>query len=72
MNISDIKVNASDMLEFLQEHYNEAISLRNDFGADDSRARMHISWCIGMKEMCEALIGVPVNLRRDGMVTIGL
>lgn len=65
-------VNAKDMLDFLQEQFNEAMSLVNDFGHKDSRAQMHLGWCIGMKEMCEALIGVPVNLCRDGRVTIGL
>lgn len=66
------EVKTVEMLEFLQEQFTYAKGLCDDFGHEDERARMHIGWCIGMKEMIEALIGAPVNLRRDGKVTIGL
>ena len=63
---------ANAMLDYLKIEYAEAMSLVKDFGADDVRARNHIFMCIGMKEMCECLLCVPVNLRRDGKVTTGL
>lgn len=64
-------VNAIDMINFLKENWAEAYRLMKDFGADDPRAKMHIGWCIGMKEMCECLICIPIGLRRDGTVAIG-
>jgi len=67
----NMTINAEDMLNLLQEYWTEAHKLIEDFGREDGRAKMHVGWCIGMKEMAEALIGVPVNLRKDGKVTIG-
>lgn len=65
-------VKVKDMLDFLKENWTYAHELLQDFGADDPRAKSHTSWCIGMKEMIECLACIPVNLKRDGRVTIGL
>ena len=64
-------VNVSDMIDFLKENWEEAYSYIKDFGTDDPRTKMHIGWCIGMKEMIECLACVPVGLRKDGTVAIG-
>ncbi len=64
-------VETKEMLDLLQEYFTEAMEARKTLGADDERARMSISWCIGMKEMVEALICAPVNLQMDGKVTVG-
>ena len=65
-------VETKNMLEFLQYHFDEANSLRKDFGPSDERTRMHFAWCVGMKELVEYCICAPVNLRMDtGKVTIG-
>lgn len=34
-------------------------------------AEMRYDWMIGAKELVEALIGAPVNLQKDGKVTVG-
>ena len=65
-------VNTKDMLDFLKEQWTYTHELIEDFGQKDERAQMHIGWCIGMKEMCEALLCVPVNLQRDGKLTLGI
>ena len=65
-------VEATEMLVFLKEEWKKAHHLGELLGWSDERADMHMSWCIGMKEMAETLIGVPVNLKMDGRLTIGL
>lgn len=61
-----------DMLNYLKEDFKIAKRYYDRLGADDERAQNRMLWCIGMKEMCENLIGVPVNLKLDGRLTIGL
>ena len=65
-------IDAIEMLDYLKEDFKIAMRDRRILGADDERAQDRMLLCIGMKEMCEALIGVPVNLKLDGRVTIGL
>ena len=65
-------VKAEYMLGFLKREWDYAYRMGTDFGWSDERAQTHADMCIGMKEMCEALIGVPVNLKLDGRLTIGL
>lgn len=65
-------VKAITMLNFLKEEWKEAHRMFERLGRNDERAQMHADMCIGMKEMTEALIGVPVNLKLDGRLTIGL
>ena len=65
------EIPVTEMLDFLAENLTEAHKLIEDFGNDDPRARMHIGWCIGMKEMIECLAGIPVNLGKDGVVRVG-
>lgn len=65
-------IDAIEMLEYLKEDWKIAHHRLEVLGHDDERAQSRASWCIGMKEMCEALLCVPVNLKLDGRVTIGL
>ena len=65
-------IDAQEMIDLLTKEWKYTYGFIKDYGADDPRAQMHVSWCIGMKEMTEALICAPVNLRRDGTVYIGL
>ena len=64
-------IEVREMLQYLADDW--AMTHRNyeQYG-NDPRMHTRTSWCIGMKEMAEALIGVPVNLKRDGTLTIGL
>lgn len=70
-NCLKTEIKTEDMIQYLQEEWTIAFNMLNKRGADDTLAHMRMSWCIGMKEMCEALIGQPVNLQRDGIVRIG-
>lgn len=65
-------VEVKDMLNLLKEYWTEAHEMAENLGWDDERSRMHLGWCIGMKEMTEALICIPVNLQRDGKLTLGI
>ena len=64
-------ITGKDLLSYLKEDYAEAMKYMKILGEEDERAQNRLLWCIGMKEMCEALLGVPVNLKIDGRVTIG-
>ena len=64
-------VSGKALLAYLKEDYAVAMRHMKILGEEDERAQNRMLWCIGMKEMCEALLGVPVNLKIDGRVTIG-
>ena len=64
-------VKAKEMIDYLTEEWKIAHKYLEKLGENDERAQMRTSWCIGMKEMTEALIGEPVNLRLNGTVVIG-
>ena len=65
-------VKTATMLEYLKHEWADTFNLGEKLGWGDERADMHMSWCIGMKEMIENLAMVPVNLRMDGRVSLGL
>ena len=65
-------VESAEILGYLKEEWTRAHEYAIKLGWGDERSQMHISWCIGMKEMAEALIGVCINLQRDGKVTLGV
>ena len=64
-------VTAEAMLTYLKDDWKIAHHQLEVLGHDDERAQSRVDWCIGMKEMCEALLCVPVNLKLDGRLTIG-
>lgn len=59
------------ILRHLQARYTDALEEGKKYGQDDRVYRRKIEQCIGMKELVEELIGIPVNLQRDGLVTTG-
>jgi len=65
-------VTAELMLEFLTDEWKKTHHLMEKLGLDDERCVTHCDMCIGMKELVEAMICEPVNLRMDGTVTLGL
>ena len=64
-------VTATEMLECLKWHWDYAYRLYKDFGAQDERTSTHFDMCIGMKEMCEYLLGTPIGLGMDGVLRVG-
>lgn len=65
-------VKATTMLSFLKKEWEYTQRLIKGYGNNDERAQTHCDMCIGMKELIEATICTPVNLRLDGKVSIGL
>ena len=65
-------IEATEILDYIKEDWRIAHHKLEVLGHNDERAQSRATWCIGMKEMAEALLGVPVNLKLDGRVTIGL
>ena len=65
-------VNSIEMLNYLKEEWKRAHHLLEVLGHNDERAQSKADWCIGLKEMTEALICEPVNLKLDGRLTVGL
>ena len=59
------------ILRYLQARYTDALEEGKKYGQDDRIYRRKIEQCIGMKELVEELLRVPVNLQRDGLVTTG-
>ena len=65
-------VRTETMLQYLQELLNDFIKDNERFGSDSDFVHYKMDMMIGAKEMAEALIGEPVNLQKDGRVTVGL
>lgn len=69
--MKDITVTREALINYLQHDMDKAMSLLKDYGSDDERVQSHISQLIGAKELAEAIIQEPVNLQKDGKVTVG-
>lgn len=59
------------MLGYLQSLLTEFMSEKDAFGADDRIVNKKLDQMIACKEMAEVLIGEPVNLGKNGIVTTG-
>ena len=59
------------MLQYLQEMMDRVQSDIKKYGVDDRMVENRIDDMIACKEMVEALIREPVNLQKDGKVTVG-
>ena len=59
------------MLQYLQEMMDRVQSDIKKYGVDDRMVEKRIDDMIACKEMVEALIREPVNLQKDGKVTVG-
>ena len=64
-------VSSESMLAFLQCLLDDWNSEREKFGDDDRIVVKKFSEMIGCKDMVECLIGCPVNLGKDGKVSVG-
>lgn len=58
------------MLDYLQSYLDFAMNEKERFGMDE-RTEGLFHGVIACKEMVEALIKAPVNLQKDGKVTVG-
>lgn len=59
------------MLRYLQSQMNDYKKAEAKYGADDPWTEHKRDAMIACKEMVEALIMEPVNLQKDGKVTVG-
>lgn len=64
-------IKTTDMLVYLQSMLDEFMAESKKYGNDDPHVERLFGWMIGCKEMVEALIQCPVNLQKDGKVTVG-
>ena len=59
------------MINYLQTQLIDFNKNLKQYGADDRIVIKKFDDMIACKEMVEAIIGEPVNLQKDGIVTIG-
>jgi len=59
------------MLEYLQQMLDDFMQEKEKYGIEDRIVEHKFDAMIACKEMVEALIQEPVNLRKDGRVTVG-
>ena len=64
-------IKAEQMLNYLQEMLTDFMDSRERWGNDDRIVNHKFDTMIACKEMVEALIQYPVNLGKDGKVTVG-
>ena len=61
----------ADMIEYLQAMLTRFQSDMNKYGKDDRIVEKEFDDMIACKEMVEDLVGEPINLQKDGKVTVG-
>ena len=59
------------MINYLQQMLDRFTDEMERYGKDDRIVEKRFDDMIACKEMVEALIGEPVNLQKDGKVTVG-
>lgn len=64
-------ISADSMIEYLQSMMDDVQEEIKNFGTKDRVVNRKIDAMIACKEMVECMIGAPVNLRKDGKVTVG-
>ena len=64
-------VETKSLLDYLQTLLDEFLEDREHYGASDRIVQREMHDMIACKEMVETLIRVPVNLQKDGKVTVG-
>ena len=69
--IETTAVQAKTMSAYLQSLLDRFMKDSEKFGMDDRIVNKEFDEMIACKEMVEALICMPVNLQKDGKVTIG-
>lgn len=71
MNLDNVNVRADALVNYLQELMDNFKEEEARFGTQDRYVIRMLDDMIACKEMVEALIGMPVNLQKDGIVTVG-
>lgn len=69
-NVSKL-IPAESMIDYLQSMMDDFMEERERFGDDDRIVNKKLDAMIQCKNMVENLIGMPVNLQKDGKVTVG-
>ena len=64
-------VNAETMLQYLQSMLDDFMAESERFGSGDRIVSDKLKKMCACKDMVEELIGLPVNLQKDGKVTVG-
>lgn len=64
-------VTQEQMINYLQQMMDRVQNEIKRYGADDRMVEHRIDAMIACKEMVEAFIQQPVNLQKDGKVTVG-
>lgn len=65
------KVTRNELINHLQYMLNDYKKEAEEFGLEDRTVRRKFDAMIACKEMVEVLLAEPVNLRKDGTVTVG-
>ena len=60
------------MIAYLQEQFTRYLEDAKRYGDEERMVVKEFNALIANKEMAEALIGEPVNLRKSGQVTLGV
>ena len=67
----DVKVSAKQIIVYLEVKLQKFEASKEKWGMEDRETIRLFDEMIACKEMAEVLIGAPVNLQKDGKVTIG-
>ena len=69
-DVSEKNIKVRHMVDYLQSMMDSFMEDKERYGMDDYVVR-EMDAMIACKEMVEALAGYPINLRKDGKVTMG-
>lgn len=69
-NVSKL-IPAENMIAYLRSMMDDFMEEKERFGIEDRIVQKKMQAMIDCKNMVEALIGLPVNLQKDGKITIG-
>lgn len=66
-----MKIDVNSMINYLEAHLKDMLNELERFGSEDRIVKKKVDAVIANKDMIEALIGMPVNLKMNGEVSIG-
>lgn len=64
-------IKKEDLINYLQEMLSDYMTDKEVYGSEDRIVTKKFYAMIACKEMVEGLIREPVNLQKDGKVTVG-
>lgn len=59
------------MINYLQSMMDSFQEDLKKYGMEDRMVQKKLDAMIACKDMAEAIIGMPINLQQDGLVTVG-